>query len=199
MKEQNSPPGTAGISRRTAVKLAAVSLAGAGVGAGSLALITRLRSDAPHKYRFFTEAEAGLVIELCEQIIPRDDVAGATDAGVIYFIDRQLTGPLARHQQTYRKGLESFSKTCLQLHQQAFAQLDTARKIAVMKLVDTGKAPKELWKEVSQSAFFKVLIEHTMQGFYGPPRHGGNRDYVSYRILGLDYPQIIGQNRYGRK
>ena len=36
-----------------------------------------------------------------------------------------------------------------------------------------------------------------MQGFYGSPRHGGNKDYVSYRMLGLEYPDIIGQNRYG--
>ena len=36
-----------------------------------------------------------------------------------------------------------------------------------------------------------------MQGFYGSPRHGGNKDYASYRMLGLDYPNIIGQNRYG--
>jgi len=36
-----------------------------------------------------------------------------------------------------------------------------------------------------------------MQGFYGNPRHGGNRDYASYRMLGLDYPQLVGQDRRG--
>jgi gluconate 2-dehydrogenase gamma chain len=35
-----------------------------------------------------------------------------------------------------------------------------------------------------------------MQGFYGSPRHGGNRDYVSYKMMKLDYPHVIGQNRY---
>ena len=35
-----------------------------------------------------------------------------------------------------------------------------------------------------------------MQGFYGSPRHGGNRNYVSYKMLGLEYPRVIGQNRY---
>jgi len=68
-----------------------------------------------------------------------------------------------------------------------------------MKLVERNKAPSELWKEVTQAEFFKLLVEHTMQGFYGSPRHGGNRDYVSYKMLGIDYPQIIGQNRHGRK
>jgi gluconate 2-dehydrogenase gamma chain len=32
-------------------------------------------------------------------------------------------------------------------------------------------------------------------GFYGSPRHGGNKDYISYRMLGLDYPLIIGRNK----
>ena len=35
-----------------------------------------------------------------------------------------------------------------------------------------------------------------MQGFYGSPRHGGNRNYASYRMLGLEYPPVLGQNRY---
>jgi len=29
------------------------------------------------------------------------------------------------------------------------------------------------------------LVDHTIQGFYGGPRHGGNRDAVSWRMLGL--------------
>jgi gluconate 2-dehydrogenase gamma chain len=35
-----------------------------------------------------------------------------------------------------------------------------------------------------------------MQGYYGSPIHGGNKDYMSFNMLGLDYPLIIGQNRY---
>jgi gluconate 2-dehydrogenase gamma chain len=35
-----------------------------------------------------------------------------------------------------------------------------------------------------------------MQGYYGSPIHGGNKDYMSFDMLGLDYPLNIGQNRY---
>jgi gluconate 2-dehydrogenase gamma chain len=38
-----------------------------------------------------------------------------------------------------------------------------------------------------------------MQGFYGSPRHGGNRNYVSYKMLGLEYPVVMGQNRYSKE
>jgi gluconate 2-dehydrogenase gamma chain len=196
MKSSASPPGKPpGLSRRAAAKIATVSLAGIAAGGGMTAMITRVTPQRARPYRFLHETEAALVIEICEQIIPRDDVAGATDAGVVYYIDRQLAGKLARHQATYREGLAAFAQTCLRLHQKPFAQLDAQHKIAVMQLVERGKAPAELWKEVAQAEFFKLLVEHTMQGFYGSPRHGGNRDYVSHKMLGIDYPQIIGQNR----
>ena len=44
-----------------------------------------------------------------------------------------------------------------------------------------------------------MIIKHSMQGFYGPPRHGGNKNYISYKIMDLDYPYVVGQNRYREK
>jgi gluconate 2-dehydrogenase gamma chain len=192
MQSNVNPPR---LTRRTATKIATVGLAGLAAGSGLSAIATRFPARRARPYRFLNDSEAALVIDLCEQIIPRDDVAGAADAGVVDYIDRQLAGVFARHQQTYRLGLEAFAQTCLHLDKQPFAQLAAERKMAVMKLVERGKAPAEIWKDVAQAEFFKLLVDHTMQGFYGSPRHGGNRDYVSYKILGIDYPQVIGQNR----
>ena len=65
-----------------------------------------------------------------------------------------------------------------------------------MKSMEEGTAEGTIWQDVSSRDFFRLVRDHTMQGFYGSPRHGGNRDYVSYKMLGLDYPQIVGRNRY---
>ncbi len=186
------------LTRRTAVKLAAVTVAGAGLGAGASSLLTRLGPATPPPYRFFTATEAALVIDLCEQIIPRDDVAGATDAGVVHYLDRQLASRLKRHQRVYREGLRAFAEACVIVQQQAFAGLPVEKKITFMRQVETGRLPGAAWSGAAPAAFFRLLVDHTMQGFYGSPRHGGNRDYVSYKILGLDYPQVIGRNRHQR-
>lgn len=198
MEERPAPADTpAGMTRRTVLKFAAAGALGAAVGAGSTAAIVRLGQAAPSKYRSFSEEEAAMLIAMCEQIIPRDDTPGATDAGVIHYIDRQLASALSRHQRTYHAGLASFRNTCLKVYQKPFEQLAWEKQTEALKLIESGKAPKELWSgEPTQQAFFNLVIEHTMQGFYGSPRHGGNRDYVSYRMLGLAYPNIIGQNRY---
>jgi len=184
------------ISRRAALKLGLVGVLGAAVGAGSTAVIARLGRAARPRYRFFTDAEANLLIDICEQIIPRDDVPGATDTGAIRYIDRQLCGPLSRHQRAYRRGLESFRKTCLRTYKASFQELAPSLKIEALRSIERGEAPKELWDDPPAKGFFNLVLAHTMQSFYGSPRHGGNRDYASYRMLGLDYPQIVGQNRY---
>jgi gluconate 2-dehydrogenase gamma chain len=37
------------------------------------------------------------------------------------------------------------------------------------------------------------VCDHCMQGYYGSPRHGGNRDFASWKMLGLPYPQVVGR------
>ncbi|MGP8199578.1 MAG: gluconate 2-dehydrogenase subunit 3 family protein [Limisphaerales bacterium] len=192
--EATSAAEPARVSRRTALKLAAVGTLGAAVGVGASAGIAHWGRTPPASYRFFSEAEAGLLIAICEQIIPRDDTPGATDAGVIYYIDRQMAGPFVRHQQSYQKGLASFRQTCLQLFKAAFEELPFERQTDALRMVEAGKAPHELWPGPSQQDFFNLVLDHTRQGFYGSPRHGGNRGYASYHMLGLAYPNLIGRN-----
>jgi gluconate 2-dehydrogenase gamma chain len=182
------------VSRRTVLKLAAVGTLGAVVGVGASAGIARWGRTPTPPFLFFSEAEATLLTTICEQIIPRDDTPGATDAGVIYYIDRQISGPLARHQQKYRVGLESFRKTCLRVFKTPFEGLTFEQQTAALRLIEAGNAPKEHWSDPSQQAFFELVLDHTRQGFYGSPRHGGNRGYASYRMLGLAYPNLIGRN-----
>ena len=188
-------PATGRLSRRTVIKVAAVGLVGGAIGAGTSALITRVSRETSSPYRFFSVAEADSLSAICEQIIPRDDAPGATDAGVIHFIDRQLGGRLKRHQVTYRRGLEAFRQTVLVTFKAPFTDLSAEQKFELLRRLEAGKTPKELWSDPSAQQFFRLVVSHTMQGFYGPPRHGGNRGYASYRMLGLDYPQVIGQNR----
>ncbi len=185
------------VTRRSALKLTMMGLAGTAVGAGGSAVFPWLAKGRPGPYRFFTDAEAELLVAICEQIIPRDDVGGATDAGVIHYIDRQVAaGMLREHAPTYRRGLEAFRLTCLAAHQAAFTELSTEAKTEVLRTIEAARADPAPWGEPAQDAFFRLVVDHTMQGFYGSPRHGGNRGYLSYRMLGLDYPQVLGRNKF---
>ncbi len=47
--------------------------------------------------------------------------------------------------------------------------------------------------------FLSLVRSHTLQGYYGSPRHGGNRNAVSWRMLGLDEPLLRGRAQYDLK
>jgi len=185
-----------GVTRRTALKLGLAGVVGVALGAGSTAALTRLVRTSPVRYRNFSDAEAALLADICNQIIPRDDTPGAGDVGAVDYIDRQLSGPFVRHRPAYRRGLESFVRTCQHGYGRPFHDLTGDEKVAVLRSLDSGQAPADLWGDPTGKAFFELVLAHTMQGFYGSPRHGGNRHYASYRMLGLDYPQVVGQNRH---
>jgi hypothetical protein len=43
-----------------------------------------------------------------------------------------------------------------------------------------------------------MILDHTKQGFYGHPIHGGNAGYVSWRMFGVDAPSNVGRNTPGK-
>ena len=187
-----------GMTRRTAIRLGVTGLVGVAVGVGGTAAVARLARPPGPRWRFLTQPEASLLADISEQIIPRDDAPGAADAGAVEYMDRQLCGPFTRHRQAYRRGLDSFARTCARVFGAPFGALAPEVRIRALELVERGGAPADLWGEPAQQAFFNMILAHTMQSFYGSPRHGGNRDYASYRMLGLDYPQLVGQDRRGK-
>ncbi len=185
-------------SRRDVVKAISVAIGGTAVGVGGAALVGHLGPAPAGKWRFFDDAQARLVEAVSEQIIPADRDPGAKEAGVVNYIDRVLAGPHQRYQEKYRHGLASLQKTSLTQFSKEFEQLAWGDQTKLLQSMESGKVSKELWTGPSASEFFNLLRDHTMQGFYGSPRHGGNRNYVSFKMLGIEYPRVMGQNRYGK-
>jgi gluconate 2-dehydrogenase gamma chain len=155
----------------------------AGTATACGALVSCREQSTP--WRFLTAAEGRTLDAMCEQIIPTDQTPGAAWAGVVNFIDRQLMGPYRRQQGAYRSGLMAIDAAAAARFGKNFADLDAPRQRALLESL-TGPAKR----------FFNTVIGHTMQGYYGDPRHGGNRDAVSWRMLGVPVIPIRGRYRY---
>lgn len=147
-------------------------------------------------YRFFSPEEALCIIAFCEQIIPKDQSPGATDAGVIHYIDRQLSGVFHYDQEAYRNGIKNLQTYCTQKHWKPFEELIFDEQTKLLKMLESNQLTETGWSQGKPSDFFNLVRSHTMQGFYGSPIHGGNKDYMSFEMLKIDYPLVIGQNRY---
>jgi gluconate 2-dehydrogenase gamma chain len=144
-------------------------------------------------WRCLSVDEARTLEAMCDRIIPADQDPGAAWAGVVTFIDRQLVGPYRRFRKTYKWGLAGTNGTSLAMFAKPFAGLTPQQKDTVLQSMDKGQARGEDWKQVSAKSFFDLVVTHTMQGFYGDPRHGGNRDRVSWKMLRLPYPPVRGR------
>jgi len=167
----------------------------AGLAFGSILLFPSCLKQ-PGLYRFFTPEEALCVIALSEQIIPKDEFPGATDAGVITYIDRQLSGVFHYDQKTYRSGIKNLQAYCGKQSGKKFEALTTEEQIRIMKLMEANQIGQNDWLTGRPSDFFELVLAHSMQGFYGSPIHGGNKNSMSFEMLQIDYPLVIGQNRY---
>ena len=176
------------LNRRAFLQAALTAAAAAGTGVAC--------SSNRSPWRFFTLDEARTLAGMVDQIIPPDQDAGAVWAGVVDYIDRQLCGPFQNLQNVYRRGLAGVDQSSQSLLGKVFADLDASQQIDLLHRMEEGKTQGSAWKQISPAEFFGTVVDHTMQGFYGDPRHGGNREGVSWRMLNLPYPPIRGRLRY---
>jgi gluconate 2-dehydrogenase gamma chain len=166
---------------------------------GTAAVLVSFNTACKNKisrWRYLHEEEICLLDAIVEQIIPTDNFPGGKWANVSNFIDKQLYTYYSKHQPEYRNGLAALENTVIQLKSKKFEELAFNEQTSILEKMEAGEFPGEYWKDHSPSGFFNMIRLHSLQGFYGSPVHGGNREYISYRMLGLDYPNAIGQNRY---
>ena len=153
-------------------------------------------SGEKSRWRFLRTAEAATAAALCEQLIPSDEFAGAAAAGAVDYIDRQLSGHLREYRQLYHTGLEGVDRSSLEKYGTRFKLLAPAQQVELMGLIEKGNAPASGWSAASQRRFFAAILSHTMQSYYGDPRHGGNRDGVGYRSIGLAVTPVRGRSQH---
>ncbi len=122
---------------------------------------------------------------IAAQIIPSVDGPGATEAGVIYFIDRALSTFARDERAAYRLGMSQLQRKRKQL----FPQSTT-----IVSLSDEQQ--KTLIQEIEASAFFELLRTHTVLGFLGSPSYGGNRDKVGWHQIGFE-DRMVWQPPFG--
>lgn len=112
--------------------------------------------------------------------------SGAREAGAVRYIDIQLSRTFKKHRATYRSGLAAVDAASRSKWGKAFVDLPAAGQVEVLNAM-----------EETSPEFFDLILTHTRQGFYGDPRHGGNRDMVSWKMLGLASPPVRGRQRGG--
>jgi len=157
-----------------------------------------------------TATEAAFLSAAYDIFIPADRLSpSGTDCGLLVFIDRQLAGAWGSGARLYRSGpfikgkreqgyqlpltpreffgagVKATNAWTRKTYGKDFDRLAPADREAALKTMDAGKAELD---EINGKQFFEMLLQSAMEGFFADPIYGGNRDKVSWRMVG--YPGL---------
>ncbi|QXI36557.1 gluconate 2-dehydrogenase subunit 3 family protein [Pseudomonas xantholysinigenes] len=202
--------------RKSLTLIPVATLASSGMGSAVLADTAPAKPTEPasptparaYQPTFFTAEEWAFVSAAVAVLIPTDALgAGAAEAGVPEFIDRQLNtrygsgglwymqGPFRpdapselgyqlklNPQEIYRLGIAETDAWCQAQWGRGFAQLDAARQQQTLEALDSGQAA---FTAVPAATFFNMLWLNTREGFFSDPLHGGNQGLAGWKLVGF--------------
>jgi gluconate 2-dehydrogenase gamma chain len=123
-------------------------------------------------------AEAQEFAAVAARIIPSDDTPGATEAGVIHFIDNVLGTSRTEALAPLREGLASLQDAVRSAHgDRMFSALDPEQQDALLR-------------DIEDTPFFATMRYLTIAGMFSLPDYGGNRDHSGWRLIGFEHRHV---------
>ena len=122
-----------------------------------------------------TADEYATLSAVIDRLIPADELgAGAVEAGVGLYIDQALAGPYASSLEAYQTALPIIDQAA---GADGFSGLSTGDQDALLTRIEAGEVTD------LPTAFFTNLLQHTREGYFGDPVHGGNREFVGWDLV----------------
>ena len=166
------------MDRRDFLKAAGGTVAIASLPARGAAVQGALASGC----KFFTVAQAAMIESIAEHMIPADESPGGKAAGVVFYVDGVLAGPFGKFYRTsYEEGLVMIDAISQKQFGDKFVSVGSDHQAAILQTLQSGHSRRE-----SRHEFFGLLWRHIMEGYYGDPSHGGNRDGASWKMIGFE-------------
>lgn len=138
---------------------------------------------ARHVFTALSLAEAATLDAFFEQLFPADDNGpGASSIGVLFYLDRALSGSYGRHVETYRLGACALDAESQSRFGKPFAGAEPAQQQELIAALEKGAAPN--FRAIDPKAFFELARTHLQEGLFADPVYGGNRDKAGWHFLG---------------
>ena len=169
--------------------------------AGEPVRVEAQTADIKVPLRFFTAAEARVVQAAAERIFPSDENGpGAKEAGVVIYIDRQLAGPYGRDKYRYTKA--PFVESVPEHGYQGKENPREVYRAGIQKLgnfADLAPAEQDQrLRAIETTSFFRFLRQHTIEGMFSDPLHGGNANMIGWQLIGYPGPLMSYRDEIDR-
>lgn len=176
----------------------------------------------PEPLLILNETEHAFIVAAVDTLIPADELSpSGSDCGCAVYVDRQLASAWGGGAKTYRAGpyfkgkpeqgyqlaltpaeffaagIAAANDWSRKTYGHDFDRLPPDQRVEALKAMEEGKAE---FLNFNAKAFFGRLLAITMEGFFSDPIYGGNRNKVSWRMLGFPglpatYANLIDQYR----
>jgi Gluconate 2-dehydrogenase subunit 3 len=121
-----------------------------------------------------------------DRLIPTDELGpGAVEAGAHVYIDRVLAGPNASEKAQFLEGLEAVDAYAQSSQGALLADLPAEKRDLVLKAIDENTA--EGLPQGRQ--FFNRARRLTLEGMFGDPYYGGNRNFAGWDLIRYPGPR----------
>jgi gluconate 2-dehydrogenase alpha chain len=139
----------------------------------------------------FNSTEARTLNAFFEQLFPADQESpGASSIGLLTYLDRALSGPYAKHLETYRLAIFALDQESQVRSGKLFADSTASQQGELVAALEQGKTT--CFQAIEPKSFFELARGHLQEGLFCDPIYGGNRDHAGWRFLG--HPGIWLEN-----
>jgi gluconate 2-dehydrogenase gamma chain len=122
-----------------------------------------------------------------DRIAPADGSGpGAIELGVVDYIEATLAEGVGAG--AWAEGLATLDTCAAERHGIHFDACAPAERDAILADFEAGRAGGDL---VDEAAFFELLRDHVLQGMFGDPSYGGNRDRGGWGLLSYPGPKLV--------
>jgi gluconate 2-dehydrogenase gamma chain len=179
-------------------------------------------ANEPSTHLTLTETEVAFFTAAADAMIPADELTpSGSDCGIVTFIDRQLAsawgggakmyrnGPFRKAKpeygyqlpltprQLFAAGVVATNAWTRKVYGKDFDRLAAKEREDALKVLEQGKAELD---DFDGKIFFEALLQIVMEGFFADPIYGGNRNKVSWRMIGFPglpavYSKLIEEYR----
>jgi gluconate 2-dehydrogenase gamma chain len=179
-------------------------------------------ANEPSTHLTLTETEVAFFTAAADAMIPADELTpSGSDCGIVTFIDRQLAsawgggakmyrnGPFRKAKpeygyqlpltprQLFTAGVVATNAWTRKVYGKDFDRLAAKEREDALKALEQGKAELD---DFDGKIFFEALLQIVMEGFFADPIYGGNRNKVSWRMIGFPglpavYSKLIEEYR----
>lgn len=149
--------------------------------AASIAQAACTAKDVSAAFAVLGNDEAEDFAAIAARIIPTTETPGATEAGVIHFIDQAFANEMSDSLESARASLDEMNSG---FAGDRFAKLSNAEQDSVLAATEG-------------QGFFELMRLMTIYGFFAMSKYGGNKDHIGWDLIGFEGHRGAWQYPFG--